>query len=207
MQVLDGLGEEQLEFWRQTMMGLGVLLDSEELPRFGHRADTASKHLSTGVAALSALGPLRLANLTFCTKVNGFGDVEACDPYALKPGAPILLYVEVENFTVEEADLQAVNVRSHSSSRRTTAADRRDLIYETELLGQYEIFDADQRKIVTRTLPVSRDACRNRRRDYFIPYTIYLPEQIGPGSYTLELTIEDKKGHKFGNATVDFRMR
>ena len=185
MQVLDGLDDQQLEFWRQTMMGLGVLLASDELPKFRHRVDNASEHLSRGVSSLATLGPLRLANLTFCTRVNGFGDVVECDPYSLKPGAPVLLYVEVENFTDEEVDRNAASDRhSRGTSRRTAESERRDLVYETELLGRYEILDADQRQVVSRTLPVSRDKCRNHRRDYFIPYTLYMPEQISPPDRT-----------------------
>jgi hypothetical protein len=36
---------------------------------------------------------------------------------------------------------------------------------------------------------------------------LYMPEKIAPGSYTLELVVEDKKGGKFGSAVVDFRIR
>jgi len=80
-------------------------------------------------------------------------------------------------------------------------------MYETELHGRYEILDAQQRTVASRILPVDRNRCRNHRRDYFIPYMLYLPEKIPSGSYTLELVIEDKKGNKFGNAVIDFRIR
>ena len=79
--------------------------------------------------------------------------------------------------------------------------------YATELHGRYEILDANQRAVVSRTLPIGRDECRNRRRDYYISYVVYMPEHIQPGPYTLELTIEDKKGAKFGNAVIDFQVK
>jgi hypothetical protein len=77
----------------------------------------------------------------------------------------------------------------------------------TELHGRYEILDANQQVIAKRTLPVGSDTCRNQRRDFYISYVLYMPENIAPGAYTLELTIEDKKGGKFGNAVVDFRIK
>ena len=34
-----------------------------------------------------------------------------------------------------------------------------------------------------------------------------MPKDIPAGHYTLELTIEDKKGNKFGSGMIDFRVR
>lgn len=206
MASLEGLDDQQLDFWRQTVMALGVLLEDDQLPKLRHRVDTATTHMYRGIRSLSTLGPLRVMNLAFCTKVNGFGDYVECDASALKPGAPVLLYVEVENFTVAEVDAGGGDRRMNNSSRRQPSATSRLPMYETELHGRYEILDANQRQIVARSLPVDRNVCRNHRRDYFIPYMLYLPEQITPGAYTLELTIEDKKGDKLGNAIIDFRI-
>ena len=187
---------------------MGILLDPNELPKFRHRVESATEHFSRGVTSLSSLGPLRLSNLSFCTKVDGFGDFVECNAYGLEPGKPVLLYVEVENFTAEpiQAD-QAQEGWARSVSRRGTPSSVGTLRYVTELHGRYEILDANQRTVVSRTLPVGGDTCRNQRRDYYISYVLYLPENIEPGAYTLELTIEDKKGGKFGNALVDFRIK
>ncbi len=207
-QAIESLGEcrneQELEFWRQTVMALGILLDSDELPKFKHRVELATDHLRKGDQALATLGPLRLRNLALCTKVNGFGDFEEFGSFAFRPGQPVLLYVEVENYTVEETgtrhDLRSPLQRGLRSAPRTPE-------YETELSGRYEIVDATQRTVATRILPVDRNRCRNHRRDYFIPYMLHMPEKIAPGSYTLELTIEDKKGNKFGNGVIDFRVK
>ena len=74
-------------------------------------------------------------------------------------------------------------------------------------LGVIYIQDPDPRLVASRTLPVNRDRCRQRSRDYFIPYSLYFPKELKPGHYTLELTIEDKKGEKFSTSVLDFRIR
>ena len=205
---LEDFDDQQLEFWRQTVLGMGILLDSDELPKFRHRIDSASEHLSRAVSSLSALGPLSLSHLAFCTKVNGFGDFVDCSAYGLEPGKPVILYVEVENYTVEPIEAEASqNGGTRDTARQGTTRANGTPKYATELHGRYEILDANQQTIASRILPVGRDECRNRRRDYYISYVVYLPEHIQPGAYTLELTIEDKKGAKFGNAVIDFRVK
>jgi hypothetical protein len=207
VEAIADLDDQQLEFWRQAVLGIGVLLDPNELPKFRYRAESAAEHFSRSVASLSSLGPLRLLNMSLCTKVDGFGDFVECNAYGLEPGKPVLLYVEVENFTAEpiQADQAQEKWASHVS-RRGTPSSVGPPRYVTELHGRYEILDANQRTVVSRTLPVGGDTCRNHRRDYYISYVLYMPENIEPGAYTLELTIEDKKGGKFGNAVVDFRI-
>ncbi len=207
LSTLEGMDEQQLEFWRQTVMGLGTLLNREELPKLRQRVDVAAEHLQKGISTLSTLGPLRLVNLAFCTSVLGYGDFVECDAYALEPGREVLLYVEVENFAVEEIANRSSDVENRPSTRRETSSAPRYPSYETDLHGRYEILDQQQRVIVSRTFPPNRDRSRNHRRDYFIPYSVQMPKEIAPGSYTLELTIEDKKGNKFGSAVTDFRIR
>ncbi len=207
MTVLEGLDDSQLEFWRQTVMGLGILLDPDELPKLRHRAESASDHLEKGLSTLATLGPLRLANLAFCTRVGGYGDFEECDAYALKPGQQVLLYVEVENFAIEEhrgSDREQTHLTSSRRGREDAVAAP---IYVTDLHARYDILDEKQRTILSRTFRPNRDRSRNRRHDYFIPYYMEIPRDLSTGYYTLELTLEDKIGQKFGSGTIDFRIR
>lgn len=201
--IKDSRDERELEFWRQTLMGLGILLAPEELPKFKYRAESAADCLRQGEEALASLGPLHLDKLAFCTKVTGFGDYEEFESYAFPPGQQVVLYVEVENYTVEPIETPTKQRHPLSGLQGKTSVP----MFETELHGRYEILDAQQRTVAARLLPVDRNRCRNHRRDYFIPYMLYIPEKIQSGSYTLELVIEDKKGDKFGSAIIDFRVR
>ena len=98
---------------------------------------------------------------------------------------PGLLYVEVENFAAKATSDQ----------------------YETELQGEYTILDATGQRIVSRGLPLDKQTCNNRRRDYFIAYRLYLPSEIRAGKYTLVLTMEDVKGRKSNQASIEFGIR
>ncbi len=96
----------------------------------------------------------------------------------------MLLYCELDNF-------QAEQVKDG---------------FETQLQGSYEIVDAGGRRVAELLLPVDSDVCRHQRRDYFIAYRIYMPQQIATGRYQLRLTIEDMKGRKFGQTNLDFQI-
>jgi hypothetical protein len=52
---------------------------------------------------------------------------------------------------------------------------------------------------------VAIEVCRNRRRDFFIRYLIYMPQQVFDEQYTLTLTIEDTIGHKIGQNSIVFQ--
>ncbi len=208
MNAFQDLDDEELEFWRQTIMALDVLLAPNELPRRSHRVELATGHFREGVRALATLGPLQVRNLAFCTKVSGFGNFSEFESYTFRTGQQVLLYVEIEDFAVEEVE-SVTSKRSGNgfSTRRVTHEVAGDLTYETELHARYDILDANQRKVATKVLPVDKESCRNRRQDYYIPYLIYLPEQMTPGHYTLELSVEDKKGvGKVGFAAIDFEI-
>ena len=79
--------------------------------------------------------------------------------------------------------------------------------YETELQGSYQVLDAQGRRLMDYDLLLDKQVCRSMRTDYFLPYRIYMPDTLEPGSYKLQVTIEDKKGKKFGQTPpVDFEM-
>ena len=205
---LETFDDEELEFWRQTVLGLGTLLDTQSFPRQQDRVERATDFLNQGVRSLATLGRLQVRNLALCTKINGYGDFQECRPTDLKPDAPLLLYVEVENYLAEPLTSGRSQANWIADSKRRDETATGATKYATEFHGHYEIYDANQNRIVPeKQLPVARDECRNVRRDYFIPYQIYLPKRLPPGSYRLELTIEDNKSNKVGNAVLDFQVR
>jgi hypothetical protein len=90
--------------------------------------------------------------------------------------------------------------------RNFTAKQKDDHQYETELQGSFRVLDRSGTARAERTLPLDKQTCANLRRDYYIAYRLYIPSELGPGPYTLELTIEDKKGNKSNNALLDFNI-
>ena len=79
--------------------------------------------------------------------------------------------------------------------------------FETELRGSYEILDAGNRRIKRVEFPSDRQVENNRRRDYFIAPLIQIPPDAGKGLYTLQITVEDVKGQKSSQASIEFRVR
>jgi hypothetical protein len=49
--------------------------------------------------------------------------------------------------------------------------------------------------------------CRNRRRDFFVPYFIWMPKQATPGQYQLKLTLEDVHAGQTAEATIEFAIK
>jgi hypothetical protein len=128
---------------------------------------------------------LEIKSLAFCTEVERYGVVTKFPKSQFQADQEVLLYCEIENVSAEKI--------------RTG--------FETQLQGSYEIIDGQGRKVADQLLPMEPELCQNHRRDYFIVYKIYMPQQIASGSYQLKLTIEDMKAHKWGQSQLDFQIK
>ena len=137
--------------------------------------------------------------------MRGYGDYDEISPHTFRPGDQALLYVEIGNFTAELVSADAPERTSTTSKRRNSAP--QIPMYETDLSGRYDILDQHQRVVISRTLPIIVDNCRQQRRDFFIPYDFSVPRDLAPGYYTVELTIKDRKGDKFGSGSIDMKVR
>ena len=184
LQRVEHLDETEREYWSDQLYALRVLLEAQGTPTAGRRSVLALRHLRDAVGHLATASGLDLRNLAFCTQVGSYGCLTQFDACKFQSSQEVLLYVEVDNFTIEEKPDG----------------------FETELRGGYQVFDSTGRRVAEQELPLDKQVCRNRRRDYFIAYRIYMPKSIPPGPYRLQLTIEDVKGSKFGQASVDFEI-
>jgi hypothetical protein len=189
---IDALSPPERESCKHLLFGLAAFMADEPASRSAHRNAKVLRSLRDATSELAAGSRLDLRNMTFCEKVEYFGWYTEFSRYEFSPKQQVILYVEVENYAAESKGPQA---------------------FETELQGSYQIFDGSGQIIAERKLPLDRETCRNYRRDYFLAYRVYMPENISPGSYRLELTIEDLKargqfqGRKLGQSTIDFTVR
>jgi len=181
---IDHLDARHQEFWSHQLHGLAVYLDDEGMPMAHRRSAVALRQLREAVANLAAESTLDVRNLAFCSEVTSYGSYKEFEKNEFKPDQEVLLYVEVDNFT----------------SQPTAGG------FETSLQGSYQILDRSGRRVIDHTFSEAREVCRNRRRDLFIRYRIWMPKNIYPGAYTLELTIEDTKARKFGQSRIDFTI-
>lgn len=182
---IEDLSEREQEYIQHEMKALYDASNPDANPSKARHWSQVMISQRQATENLSALSNLEVRGLAFCDEVRGYGMLERCKKNQFAPDQDVLLYCEIDNVTAE----------------RVKAG------YETQLQGSYEILDSQKRRITEQLLPMEPELCQNHRRDYYIVYRIFMPQQIQPGRHELVLAIEDMKGHKFGKATVEFEIR
>ncbi len=181
---IEGLPAAQQQYWIHQLYALKTYLDAQSIRNSSSRATEACRHLEEALYHLGTAGHLVVKNLTLCTAVRSYGVVEPFKEQKFSPGQAVLLYAELENFSVEETPQG----------------------YRTTLRASYEIYDARGNRVASEQLPQVEDRCRNRRRDFFVSYRIQLPQRIYPGPHKLQLTIEDVQSGRLATGTVEFEV-
>jgi len=173
------------DFWSKTFFALDALLDEQRTPQAQRRATESRHHLAAALASLGEVAAIEIRNLALCSDVQSYGSIKRFEKYEFAPGAPVLLYAEVENFQSEP-----------------TAKG-----YHTAMAISYQIFDAAGRRVAQQEPKTIEEDCQNPRRDYFISCNFSLPKRIYPGRHTLKLTIEDLQSKKVGESSVEFTIK
>ncbi|WP_153556956.1 hypothetical protein [Roseimaritima sediminicola] len=182
---IDSLGSSEQEYLRNQLLALWTAMDPQGHPVLQRRWSTALPHLRDATKHMAAAtGTLEVGSLAFCTEVESYGRIKPFESTRFKAGQQVILYSEVDGF----------------------AAERLSNGYETQFQGSYEIFDHSGKRLYHKVLPADRQVCNNYRRDYFIAYRLHLPSQLAEGQYRMELTMEDLKGEKYGQASIDFEI-
>jgi hypothetical protein len=184
MTPIEGLQPHEQEFFQHECQAWHAATDPNGNPVLNRRWTLTLQSHRKAQMNLAAVSNLEIQNATFCTEVDSFGIISKFPQYHFRKDQELLLYCELDNFV--------------SSPVKDG--------FETQLQGSYEIVDSNGRRVADQLLPMDEHVCRNQRRDYFIAYRMYMPQDIKPGRYTLKLTIEDMKGHKFGQTNVDFQV-
>lgn len=184
MERVEGLSTEEQEVWSNTLFGLSDYMNVEEIS-VSRRHTLALGSFRRAMTHLEAASPLELQNLEFIQSVDSFGQFKPFPSHDFQAKQEVLLYVEVDNFSSKDVGGQ----------------------FETVLQSSYEIYDQGGRRIDARHFPEVKDLCRVRRRDFYVPYRIYMPDDISPGTYRLELTVRDPSADKFGQSSIEFRIK
>jgi hypothetical protein len=184
MTPIESLQAHEQEFFQHEFQALHAATDPKGNPVLNRRWTLALQSHRKAHMSLAAVSNLEVQNATFCTEVDSFGILSKFPQYHFRKDQELLLYCELDNFV------------------STPVKDG----FETQLQGSYEIVDSNGRRVADQLLPMDQHVCRNQRRDYFIAYRMYMPQDIKTGRYTLKLTVEDMRGHKFGQTNVDFQI-
>lgn len=185
MEPISGLSDEENEYYRNQMLALIEASNPDAMPVRSRHLSLVMDSQRKATGFLAAASNLEVRNIAFCTDVERYGVVTKFPKYQFKPDDEVLLYCEVEN-------VSALPVKDG---------------FESQLQGSYEILDTNGNRIVEQTLPMEPDVCQNVRRDYYMVYRIFMPQQISPGNYKLRLTIEDLKARKYGQSTLDLQIK
>ena len=182
---IDGLPDHEQEYYRHQMQALYEASNPDAMPVRSRHLSLVMNSQREATNHLAAASNLEVRSVAFCTEVERYGVLTKFPKYQFTPDQEVLLYCELENVAAER-------VRDG---------------FETQLQGSYEIVDSQGRVIAEQILPMEPDICQNHRRDYFIVYKIYMPQQISPGAYKLRLTVEDMKARKFGQSSLDLQIK
>jgi hypothetical protein len=69
------------------------------------------------------------------------------------------------------------------------------------------VFDASGNRVAEKDLGLKDEHCQNRRRDFFVPYFLWVPKQVPAGKYQLKLTLEDVHAGQTAEATIEFSIK
>ena len=175
---------EEREFWSSQFYGLSLMLDDEHLPNVRRRATEAIAELRKANRYLGSLADLTVSNMTFCRRVTSFGIFEEFDEFEFAAGQTTLVYVELENYRSED-----------------TARGQR-----ISFGGSYQIYDSHGHTWADRELAEYEEHAKQSRRDFFLHYRIAVPQQLPPGEYTLQLSIEDNVSHQIAQSQIQFEV-
>ena len=181
---VPGATAAQQDYWSKQLFTVSTFLDSERQPNDKQRAAGSLIHLDQARAKLAELATLQVRKVVFVDSVEGFGAYQVHEKAEFRPGDPITLYAEIENF------------RSESTKEG----------YRTSLGTSYEVVDKNGKRVDSAEFPEVEDLCQNVRRDFHMQYSVTLPTRIYPDDYELRLIITDQQSHKIGQASVPFKI-
>ncbi len=183
---MQGLNPTEQLYLENQLMGLWTMIDPEGHPSSGRRITEALPKFREATRLMAtATDSLTLNSLEFCTEIESYGQIKPFEGNRFVAGQQVILYCEIENFAAE--DLNGY--------------------FQTQLQGSYDIYSANGTKVISQLLPVDQQQSRNRLRDYFVAYQMNLPKGLPPGTYRLQLTIEDIVGKKYGQSSIPFEIR
>ncbi|TWT56961.1 hypothetical protein KOR42_03170 [Thalassoglobus neptunius] len=182
---IPGLSASEQEFWTALFWGLSSYIDQEN-PDVAERTSQAISQLRLATSHLEVTARLRLKNVLFCQRIDGFGNYETYLSDRFRAGQRVLIYAEIKNFT----------------SKMTSDGE-----YSTRIRSLLEIYDSTTgNRVDANDFPSTEDLSRTQRSDYYHSYRIDFPEHLSPGNYSLKITIVDESTGKQAISDIPFEI-
>lgn len=185
--VIPGLPPSEQEYWQALMLALVYSRDHNAAAPQPQRMQEAVDQLRVAVRRLQTAAELRIRRLTFCNSIHGFGSFDAFPSATFRPGQPVLLYAELDNF---------------QSSQTASGT------YRTEFSAVLQILRREDSEVLeTIRLPAIPDETVSERTDYYQSYELTIPAHLRPGSYVVRLNVQDQLDGRRAEATAAFDVR
>jgi hypothetical protein len=187
-QAIPNIDAPTQEFWTSMSCGLATYFEDETIPDPADRITLALQEFRAASQHLQPAAKLEIHSLTFCDRIDGFGNYHPFERQMFRPGQPVLVYAEVRNFQTEVAP------GGH---------------YRTSLRSTIEILrnGPDGDLIERKALDPTEDLSRSPRNDYFHSYKLDIPSHLTPGPHTVRLTLEDEISGRIATSTIDFLVK
>jgi len=188
LMAIPGIAANEQAFWTRTFWALSNYLDHPNYPNKSDRTTVALEQLRSAIKSLQGDAHLVVRNAALCSEIDSFGSYQKFDREEFAPSQDVLIYSELDNFKSEQtADGQ----------------------YRTVLKSSIRVIEAGPNGRVIDTVDYSptEDLCHSQRTDFMQGYKYRLPARITPGSYVLQLAVEDQLSGKRANYSINFLVR
>ena len=181
---LTSITVEEKKYWEHQLEAIEMMTQGGGKEVTGKAADATLGNLRKAMSRLESIAELHIKSGAICFEITGFGKHKSFPENIFKPGQPILVYCEVENY--ESKDLEIDSKR----------------VVQSRFQGSYQIANGDGQQVQSGEFPIIEDNALQRRRDFYLYFKIKLNE-LEPGNYRLQMEIEDLNGQKTGNLEQD----
>lgn len=153
--------------------------------------------LDSLLVPLRSRAPLTIDKMCFCQWIRGFGVYLPWPAeHRFRRGEPVLIYVQMRNFT--------------STEEKLPSGQSKQIV---RLVSTGEIRDETGAKVLPHDIVFKRtgsqaDESWTLRHDYFDCYRFYVPQSLPPGLYTLWIQVEDQGTNpaRTVRGSLDFRV-
>lgn len=194
VEAIEGLSLAEQEYWREQIFAMSrIVVDpvddsSNVFVGKGKQAFRALEHLRTATSHLASIAALDVKNLHWCSRIDDFGQFTEVSNKTFAVGSPQLVYCELENWSIEES---------------ATAEGAR---FVSKIQPSYVILDENREVVKQHQYAMLTDTSRNQRRDFHLTLPITIPK-LPPGTYYLQLVIDDVVGDKAANSKIPLTFR
>lgn len=136
---------------------------------------------------LRARADLQIPNAALCSEVRGFGLYTPVEPPRFEVGVArnVVVYCEVENFSSQLTDKSQ---------------------WETKLTQDLVLYSETGLPVWNEKTTVFSDACRNRRRDFFLVKKIAIDPRLPIGRYMLKISVMDQNANRVAETSLPIQL-